>query len=107
MAKEYEELISRFTAVSAGLTPLAEENLRIHLAQLDFLKHKLQDEVAIQNSTQFNQLATIENALLPESGLQERIYNPVPYLNQYGKALVEDLLALPMKYDNTHKIVIL
>lgn len=107
LAEEYEELISRFTAVSAGLTPLAEKNLRIHLAQLDFLKHKLQDEVAIQNSTQFNQLATIENALLPESGLQERIYNPVPYLNQYGRNLVEDLLALPMKYDNTHKIVIL
>lgn len=107
LTEEYEELINRFTAVSAGLTPLVEKNLRIHLTQLDFLKHKLQDEVAIQNSTQFNQLAAIENALLPESGLQERIYSPVPYLNQYGKALVEDLLALPMKYDNTHKIVIL
>lgn len=107
LTEEYEELISRFTAVSAGLTPLTEKNLRIHLKQLDFLKHKLQDEVAIQNSTQFNQLAAIENALLPESGLQERIYNPVPYLNQYGKGLIEDLLDLPMNYDNTHKIVIL
>ncbi|KYG59055.1 bacillithiol biosynthesis cysteine-adding enzyme BshC [Planococcus maritimus] len=107
LTKEYEELISRFTAVSAGLTPLTKKNLQIHLKQLDFLKHKLQDEVAIQNSTQFNQLAAIENALLPESGLQERIYNPVPYLNQYGKGLIEDLLDLPMNYDNTHKIVIL
>lgn len=107
LAEEYEELISRLASVSAGLTPLAEKNLRIHLGQLDFLKQKLQDEVAIQNSTQFNQLSAIENALLPEAGLQERIYNPIPYLNQYGKALVEDLLALPMKYENTHKIVIL
>ncbi|RAZ69992.1 bacillithiol biosynthesis cysteine-adding enzyme BshC [Planococcus maitriensis] len=107
LAEEYEELVSRFTAVSAGLTPLAEKNLRIHLNQLDFLKNKLQDEVAIQNSTQFNQLAAIENALLPEGGLQERVYNPVPYLNQYGAALVEDLLALPLNYDTTHKIVIL
>ncbi len=107
LVEEYEELISRFTAVSAGLTPLTEKNLRIHLKQLDFLKHKLQDEMAIQNSTQFNQLAAIENALLPEAGLQERIYNPVPYLNQYGKGLIADLLDLPMNYDNTHKIVIL
>ncbi|MBT2581850.1 bacillithiol biosynthesis cysteine-adding enzyme BshC [Planococcus sp. ISL-109] len=104
---EYDELMERFTSVSAGLKPLVEKNLRIHLDQLTFLKNKLQDEVAIQNSTQFNQLAAIENALLPESGWQERIYNPIPYLNQYGVELVEDLLDLPMNYNKTHKIVIL
>lgn len=107
LTAEYDELMERLTKVSAGLKPLVEKNLRIHLDQLTFLKNKLQDEVAIQNSTQFNQLAAIENALLPESGWQERIYNPIPYLNQYGVELVEDLLALPMNYDKTHKIVVL
>lgn len=101
----YEGLSERFAAISNGLAPLVEKNLQIHLKQLDFLKAKLQDEVAIQNSTQFNQLAALENALLPEGGLQERIYNPVPFLNQYGLGLVDDLLALPMNYDKTHKIV--
>ncbi|MGM0897628.1 MAG: bacillithiol biosynthesis cysteine-adding enzyme BshC [Bacillota bacterium] len=107
LTEEYAELTERFSAVSAGLNPLVEKNLKIHLNQLDFLKNKLRDEMAVQNSTQFNQLAAIENALLPESGLQERIYNPILYMNQYGKGLVKDLLALPMNYDSTHKIVIL
>lgn len=107
LTTDYDELLERFTTVSAGLEPLVKKNLRIHLDQLTFLKNKLQDEMAIQNSTQFNQLSAIENSLLPESGWQERIYSPIPYLNQYGVDLVDDLLALPMTYNKTHKIVIL
>ncbi|MGI2327298.1 bacillithiol biosynthesis cysteine-adding enzyme BshC [Planococcus sp. YIM B11945] len=105
LQKEYQKIDEQFSKVSKGLAPLVEKNLQIHLKQLSFLKHKLQDEVLLQNSTQFNHYALIENELLPNYGFQERIFTPFPYMNEYGIDLVKDLLQLPIQYDKNHKII--
>lgn len=103
----YKEINERFSEISKGLTPLVEKNLQLHLKQLTFLKHKLQDEVMLQHSTQFEHYAFIENELLPNNGFQERIYNPFPYMNLYGLNLVKDILKLRIRYDKNHKIIYL
>ncbi|TWT28097.1 bacillithiol biosynthesis cysteine-adding enzyme BshC [Planomicrobium sp. CPCC 101110] len=104
---EYEEVKEQFMQVSKGLEPIVEKNLQIHLKQLTFLKNKLQDEVMLKHSTQFNHYAFIENELLPNNGFQERIYNPFPYMNLYGEELVKDILKLRIPYDKNHKIIYL
>ncbi|MGO1058105.1 bacillithiol biosynthesis cysteine-adding enzyme BshC [Planococcus sp. FY231025] len=101
----YKEIEAAFTAISGGLTPLVEKNLGIHLKQLNFLKNKLEDEVILQNSTQFAHFDLLEMELLPNEGLQERVFSPFPYLNAYGPDLVRRLLALEMDYNKNHKIV--
>lgn len=102
---EYEAIQEKFSAISKGLTPIVEKNLKIHLKQLDFLKNKLEDEVMLQNSTQFNHFEMIENELIPNNSLQERVYSPFPYMNEYGKTLVQDMMKLDFKYDKNHKII--
>ncbi|MCM3610732.1 bacillithiol biosynthesis cysteine-adding enzyme BshC [Planococcus sp. MERTA32b] len=102
---DYDSIQKRISEVSKGLTPLVEKNLQFHLKQLDFLKHKLEDEVVLQNSVQFGHYDLLENELLPNGSLQERIYNPVPYMNDYGLDLVSRILALDFKYDKNHKII--
>lgn len=102
---EYETIQEKFSSVSKGLTPLVEKNLSIHLKQLDFLKNKLEDEVMLQNSTQFTHFGILENELIPNNSLQERVYSPFPYLNEYGKTLVQDMMKLNFKYDKNHKII--
>ena len=102
---DYDSIQKRISEVSKGLTPLVEKNLQFHLRQLDFLKHKLEDEVVLQNSVQFGHYDLLENELLPNGSLQERIYNPVPYMNDYGLDLVSQILALDFKYDKNHKII--
>ncbi|MFC3211203.1 bacillithiol biosynthesis cysteine-adding enzyme BshC [Planomicrobium okeanokoites] len=102
---DYDSIQQRMTEVSRGLAPLVEKNLQFHLKQLDFLKHKLEDEVILQNSVQFGHYDFLENELLPNGSLQERIYNPVSYMNEYGMDLVNQLLALDLKYDKNHKII--
>lgn len=101
----YKEIEEAFTAISGGLTPLVEKNLGIHLKQLNFLKNKLEDEVILQNSTQFAHFDLLEMELLPNEGFQERVFSPFPYLNEYGPDLVRRLLALEMNYNKNHKIV--
>ncbi|WP_084244977.1 bacillithiol biosynthesis cysteine-adding enzyme BshC [Planomicrobium okeanokoites] len=102
---DYDSIQQRMTEVSRGLAPLVEKNLQFHLKQLDFLKHKLEDEVILQNSVQFGHYDFLENELLPNGSLQERIYNPVSYMNEYGMDLVNQLLAIDLKYDKNHKII--
>lgn len=103
--KEYETIRKKFTDVSKGLAPLVEKNLQFHLKQLDFLKNKLEDEVVMQNSVQFGHYDLLENELLPNGSPQERIFNPIPYMNDIGPDLVDRLLALDFKYDKNHKII--
>lgn len=102
---DYDSIQKRITEVSRGLAPLVEKNLQFHLKQLDFLKHKLEDEVVLQNSVQFGHYDLLENELLPNGSFQERIYNPMPYINDYGLDLVTRILALDLKYDKNHKII--
>ncbi|WP_422123607.1 bacillithiol biosynthesis cysteine-adding enzyme BshC [Planococcus sp. X10-3] len=104
---QFTEIREKFTEVSKGLTPLVEKNLQFHLKQLDFLKNKLEDEVIQQNAIQFNHLDLLENELMPNGSPQERIWNPIPYLNDYGMDLVDKLLSQNLKYDKNHKIIYL
>lgn len=104
---EYEKIQHHFSSISAGLTPLVEKNLQFHLKQLTFLKHKLQDEVMLQNNTQFYHYSCLENELRPNGGFQERTYNPFAYMNDYGIELIHDLQSFDFKYDKNHKIIYL
>ncbi|ALS78196.1 bacillithiol biosynthesis cysteine-adding enzyme BshC [Planococcus kocurii] len=101
----YNKINQQFSSISKGLTPIVEKNLQLHSKQINFLKHKLQDEVILQNSIEFGHYTAIENELLPNDGFQERVYSPFVYMNQYGTGLVKDLLALPLCYDKNHKII--
>lgn len=103
--KAYASIHEQFTAISKGLSPVVDKNLQFHIKQVNFLKTKLQDEVVLQNSIEFNHYVSIENELLPNDGFQERVYGPFMYMNQYGIDLVKDLLALPLCYDKNHKII--
>lgn len=102
---KYAEIKKAFSAVSGGLEPLVEKNLLFHLKQLTFLKNKLEDEVILQNSTQFSHFDLLEIQLKPNDSFQERTFSPFPYMNEYGLDLVHDLLELDFHYNKNHKII--
>lgn len=102
---KYAEIKEAFSAISGGLEPLVEKNLQFHLKQLTFLKNKLEDEVILQNSTQFAQFDCLEIELKPNDSFQERIFSPFPYMNEYGLDLVQRLMKLDFNYNKNHKII--
>lgn len=105
LQSEYETIREKFSSVSKGLSPVVEKNLQFHLKQLDFLKNKLEDEVMLQNSIQFTRFGILENELIPNNSLQERVYSPFPYMNEHGKSLVQEIMKLNLEYDKNHKII--
>ena len=78
-----------------------------HKKQLDYLRKKAEEELLLQHETALRKYSILENELLPEGSLQERIFTPYFFMNQYGAGLVQDLLRQPIKMDGTHQIIYL
>lgn len=104
LKEKYEELMD---GSSTAMRQLLEKNLNFHEKQLDYLRKKAEEELLIQHETALRKFSILENELLPEGSLQERIYTPYLFMNQYGPKLVQDLLRQPIKMDGTHQVIYL
>jgi uncharacterized protein YllA (UPF0747 family) len=101
---KYEELAE---GSSMAMRKLIEKNLKFHVKQLGYLKKKAEEELLIQHEKALRKYSILENELLPEGSLQERIYTPYFFMNEYGTELVQDLLRQPIKMDGSHQIIYL
>ncbi|HEX5563897.1 MAG TPA: bacillithiol biosynthesis cysteine-adding enzyme BshC, partial [Sporosarcina sp.] len=86
---KYEELTK---VSSTAMRQLLEKNLKFHEKQLEFIRKKAEEELLIQHETALRKYSILENELFPEGSLQERIYTPYLFMNQYGPDLVQDLI---------------
>ncbi|MFC5602972.1 bacillithiol biosynthesis cysteine-adding enzyme BshC [Sporosarcina koreensis] len=101
---KYEELAE---GSSTAMRQLLEKNLKFHEKQLEYIRRKAEEELLIQHETALRKYSILENELLPEGSLQERIFTPYFFMNQYGPGLVQDLLRQPIKMDGTHQVIYL
>ncbi|MDN4607559.1 bacillithiol biosynthesis cysteine-adding enzyme BshC [Sporosarcina highlanderae] len=104
LESKYSELAS---ATDRSMEQLLQKNLEFHKKQLDFLRNKAEESILIKHDVALRKYRILENELIPEGSLQERIYTPYTFMNQYGTKLVRDLLRQPLKMDGTHQIVYL
>jgi len=49
----------------------------------------------------------LEGELYPGGSLQERVYTPYMFMNNYGPSLIQDLLNMPFELDGKHNLVYL
>ncbi|WP_432359498.1 bacillithiol biosynthesis cysteine-adding enzyme BshC [Sporosarcina sp. UB5] len=104
LKSKYEELE---VVSSIAMRQLLEKNLKFHQKQLNYLRKKAEEELLIRHESELRKYSIIENELFPGGSLQERIYTPYLFMNQYGPDLVKDLLRQPIKMDGTHQIIYL
>ncbi|NBJ68501.1 MULTISPECIES: bacillithiol biosynthesis cysteine-adding enzyme BshC [Clostridia] len=89
------------------LGAIAEKNLHYIQGHIQYLEKRL--EKAWQSKHQHD-LATfdiLQCVLHPENGLQERIWNPLPWLNMYGISFASNLLRHSYTFRNSHYAVYL
>jgi bacillithiol biosynthesis cysteine-adding enzyme BshC len=101
----YEPLIEQLGSIQAGLLKLGNNNKDKIVDQISFLQAKAQDAIAKQNEAAVRQWERIELSLLPLGKLQERVYNIMYYLNRYGPAWLDELMAAEPDYSGTHRII--
>lgn len=102
---QYEELSIHLLRHELEMEQIIQKNKAFHLKQLDYLKHKIREQTLGKHHTIIRQFDTVNAELLPNGHLQERVYNPYQYLNQYGPAFIENLMKLPMVVGPQHYLV--
>ena len=107
LSKQYEKIADLTQEQGSMMTELLQKNLDFHTKQLNYLKRKAEEVVLLKNDTALRAFGILEGELFPGGVLQERLYPPYAYLNNYGPSLIEDLLQLPFEMDGTHKIIYL
>ena len=104
---DYEMLYEWFDESDVMMNQLLQKNLAYHEKQFDYLKQKYEDAVYVKHDAAFRKFDCLEAALYPEKQLQERIYHPYVYLNEYGPKLIKELLTQPFDEDGAHYLVFL
>lgn len=107
LAADYEEMSLLIDDEELMIKEQLKKNLQFHATQFKYIKEKSEDAKLVKHEVAIRMYDTLETEIVPNDGLQERVYTPYNYLNSYGPTLIQDLLRLPLEMDATHKVVYL
>lgn len=102
---EYETLHTMLTKEEFKVDPLVEKNKSIHAKQFAYLNQAIEDLYYKRFDAETAKFMAIQNELVPNESLQERVYSPLHYLNKYGLDLVDQLVSVPYKLDGKHYVI--
>ena len=102
---QYKLLASKVEESESMMHETIQKNLVFHKSQFDYLKMKSKEALFLKHEVTLRKFNLLVNGLYPNGVLQERIYIPYKFLNEYGPTLIDDLLKLPLQFNQTHKVI--
>ncbi|GGE22629.1 putative cysteine ligase BshC [Marinithermofilum abyssi] len=103
----YTPLVEELAQIRPDLKPLGETNHRKLLQQVDYLEKRAKKALEERFDTDVHRMNQLKNGLAPAGGLQERIYNLLPFWNRYGKEWIFRLIDTPLLSLANHRVVYL
>ncbi len=107
LKRMHEPIQSVAKSLGPDIANEAVKNIDILLDEIEYLKRRMLNRIEEQYEQPLSQFKEIELALRPRDGLQERILNIVPFINEYGKSIIPLLLELPLDFEKDHHLVYL
>lgn len=107
LANQYKHIETMLGEHEQMLHKTLQTNLTFHERQFDYLKMKSKEALLIKHEVVVNKFNRMETELFPNGVLQERIFTPYSFLNEFGPTLIRQLLDLPLTLDETHKVIYL
>lgn len=104
---QYEKMHAHLETTDPSLLQLLEKNLQFHNRQFNYLQKKKEQSILLKHHVQYMRYNVLSEQLYPEGSLQERLYSPYFYMNQFGEGLVDELLKQPYTFDGSHQLVYL
>lgn len=95
-------------AVGSGapdMEKLFDKNRSLIQGQLDFMKTKIEQDFERKHVEITRKYDEIENTLRPFGGMQERILNPMYFINCYGSDWISELCNTNLSFEDNHYIV--
>ncbi|MEW9031872.1 MAG: bacillithiol biosynthesis cysteine-adding enzyme BshC [Planifilum fimeticola] len=102
----YDSLIEQLSPLGPDMRRLGEKNRLRVMEQLNYLRGKAERMIRMRHETALRRFDHISLRCLPEGKLQERVYNIVPYWNEYGTEWVGRLAETPLSFFE-HQVVFL
>lgn len=84
---------------------LVNKNNEIHIQQYDYLLKRYLLNIERENDISMKQFREIQETLHPMGGLQERIWNPLQILNDFGIDVFKPSTYPPLSYTFDHIII--
>lgn len=103
----YQPLLAKVNQVDQGMFKLGQKNLGKIIEQVEYLEKRAIAAYESKHAAALRQFDKVEQMLIPEQSLQERIYNPYVFLNKHGPELVRHLLETPFSLNGKHKLIYL
>jgi len=103
----HEPLRQLAEEIRVDIGDLAEKNLAILHKHIDFLKKRMERELQQKYCHQLGQLDMISAVLRPQNGLQERVWNILPFINMYGFEFLQNICNTSYSFEEEHYIVFL
>ena len=97
--------VAQYIRKDLGL--LAENNLQHIFRHIDYLEGRMKCVLEEQYAGEMADFDYLNALLFPNQGLQERIWNPLPWLNEFGTDLIDNLLKQSFSLKDDHYIVYL
>ncbi|TFJ94553.1 bacillithiol biosynthesis cysteine-adding enzyme BshC [Lentibacillus salicampi] len=93
--------------IRSDLGELADKNLYYLNEDINYLEDRIMKGLEDRYTKQLNEFDRIQNTLHPQNGLQERMWNPFIWLNDYGTGFIKELTSQSFSFLDGHHIVYL
>ena len=94
-------------SIRSDIGDLANKNLDYLIRDIEFLEKRISKTLEEKYDQEVNEFNQLELALHPNGGLQERTWNPLPWVNQYGTDFIKQLANQSCSYEKEHFLVYL
>jgi bacillithiol biosynthesis cysteine-adding enzyme BshC len=105
ITRAHEPLRETAREMRADFGDVAEKNLEYLHGNIDYLKGRLIRALEEKYAKELAEFEEIQNALHPNGGLQERMWNPLPLLNIYGADFIKTLTDESCCFEKEHFLV--
>lgn len=93
--------------VGADIAGLADKNLEYLNMQLTFLENRINQGLKEKYRFTLDQFDEIEQTLKPNQVLQERIWSPLPFVNESGAGFIKKVLNFDLSFEKNHYLIYL
>ncbi|MEI3597025.1 MULTISPECIES: bacillithiol biosynthesis cysteine-adding enzyme BshC [unclassified Oceanobacillus] len=94
-------------AIRDDVGALAEKNLHYLQREIEFLQYRMKLALEEKYAKDIKQFDEIQLLLRPGEGLQERMWNVLPFLNEYGREFISKIARSTCSFQNSHYVVYL
>ncbi|WP_028782678.1 bacillithiol biosynthesis cysteine-adding enzyme BshC [Thalassobacillus devorans] len=98
----HQPLREKAADIRSDVAQLAEKNLAYLFQDIEFLEKRMSKAIEEKHANELRKFDYLDLALHPGGGLQERMWGVLPWINQFGWNIFEEILHHEMRFETPH-----